>query len=1780
MADEWELSKENVQPLKQGRKVSTLNSVLHDKDGDTQKLLQEQRAVFETEIRSYCGDDPLDPWYRYVSWVEQAFPKGGKEGKIHVLLEKCITRFKDNKEAFEDPRFLEVWLKYAKMSSTPVEVYSYMYNNGICTQQAGLYDAWAWLLETQGNYKAAESVYGKGVDALTDTEAKAGLNQRKQCFEMRVAKRLNGEEISQDEIYEQEQRCALGRLRGEGKHGKVGSVRVGTGVVTSSKPGVLRPSTQVDRLALKPSNNAGGIAIFQDEPAGSSSQSRQPSASSSRSRQHTNAAAAVGQENAAPRTATSGIPSIPSRADHKENVLAAGQWNESAGKVKKSINVPLNKIGEMAPRAGFTLHQDEGSEEDQRKGSTVTPHKLQPGESNVLSTKKPEKDVSIALALFEPYDPTKKPMYCKNLVYQGTTEFSFEELRAMKWRTRQKKKKEEQEIEQRRVELLERERMLKEREEAMTKQMDEMKQLMLQQQQLAQQQLLAQQQQLAQQPQPQKIQPPGVRVIRPSTTSVGSASTSFNSNQPSPLNTPGRSTSIGNGGANTSARLNSMDDTQRLLNINPATGKMSTSSGSSGSISGAAGKVITPSPHRNHHGGMLGGNCRPSPTVNTKAAMAVMQQLWANSTSADGDDVFMPEPPKFEIFSDAAAEESTSGPPATAVSSAPVVDHVERISLSSVAKKGKSALFAEKAASGFPIFEDNVEVPEVAAKSQPAFSIFSDEQLAEDNKQSAAAPFQIFSDETSVGEPIKKAAAAATPFTIHSDSENQQEDKENIPLTDYESACKVARPRFGVLQPVQGEPCMPLEEQEKMLDEEERQGRSGCLEDEDGFTRPLAPPPSGSNSLQPSSGLGGAGNVTMFVPNETMFEKMAAKCASTPFRGGGYIPDEDEDTCAIQLFDSNAATTAISAANGAIDGMAAADNNEKMLPPRPVSPVQSSSEDFTGFGGPPAMMPLSPIVEVSQECYRSSSSSSGADTTGHHRTGGAFQEFSKSHWGNTGLSMHVQRTLGADSTAATSGHISLGSVRTPGAGLGSLTANSGYAGDKSSMTTMSTTSQSHQKLLPAASSRSRFGSTKSTSEDEQAKMTDDDDEENTGMLGMLSEFKQALAVKKPETVELTNPTPVPTSIKTSGQNSLSASQLQRSKQQLMMERSYQPSLLGEDSRVMLDTSSATGNPQNHLSIKPTPTKLQFNGMDETTHHGLTATSRPQLDMTGGERSMMRSHLSVTSGKISPNLVPSLELTGHERSQAPRERVNLEMTGHESSMAQYGRVNLEMTKHDNSLSQHGRINLEMTSYEPSMAQRGRGNLEYSLELTRHDGIDMTRPDINNLEEMTKPGGLELTRAEQPNLELTKGGPSGHLELTKGGPSQLELTTHHMSRLEMQSLNLTRPDPNMSASIIIGSSPSLMISSAFAPVPVQGISADQSVDPFTTEFQELILSQVQPPIDQRHGYVKCEGPLPQVRVNGMIEVGDDKFFIKSLKGEGGFAKVFSAIREDDDMNCTIAGIDAVLKVQKPANEWEWYICTEVQQRLRSSVYSLMAPSFMAIPRNYNFSNGGIFVSYHQKLGTLLDVANRLKTASMDGRELMAAAIYFAIEILYLVEALHSLGILHADIKPDNFLLQRIPEIPRTAAKTAADIFKPGNLCLQLIDFGKAIDMSILPENISFDKVVKTDGLYCAPMREKSSWREHIDYYGIAASVYCVLFGQYMDIVKLKSGVWEEKGQYKRSWTSQQLFKDFFREFINIKSLEKASLPSLKQWREKFTDKFINSMAYIHLKFDHQF
>ena len=72
----------------------------------------------------------------------------------------------------------------------------------------------------------------------------------------------------------------------------------------------------------------------------------------------------------------------------------------------------------------------------------------------------------------------------------------------------------------------------------------------------------------------------------------------------------------------------------------------------------------------------------------------------------------------------------------------------------------------------------------------------------------------------------------------------------------------------------------------------------------------------------------------------------------------------------------------------------------------------------------------------------------------------------------------------------------------------------------------------------------------------------------------------------------------------------------------------------------------------------------------------------------------------------------------------------------------------------------------------------------------------------------------------------------------------------------------------------------------------------------------------------------------------------------------------------------------------------------------------------------------------------------------------------------------------------------------------------MSLQLIDFGRSIDMTLLPAGTSFTQVVDTDGITCTEMREGRPWREHIDYFGIAAVAYCLLFQHYIEVVKVIS------------------------------------------------------------------
>ncbi|KAG9484074.1 hypothetical protein GDO78_009791 [Eleutherodactylus coqui] len=166
-----------------------------------------------------------------------------------------------------------------------------------------------------------------------------------------------------------------------------------------------------------------------------------------------------------------------------------------------------------------------------------------------------------------------------------------------------------------------------------------------------------------------------------------------------------------------------------------------------------------------------------------------------------------------------------------------------------------------------------------------------------------------------------------------------------------------------------------------------------------------------------------------------------------------------------------------------------------------------------------------------------------------------------------------------------------------------------------------------------------------------------------------------------------------------------------------------------------------------------------------------------------------------------------------------------------------------------------------------------------------------------------------------------------------------------------------------------------------------------------------------------------------------------------------------------------------------------------------------------------------------------------------------MYFAINILYMIEQLHNIGIIHGDIKPDNFVL--------------AGKFVENHSCnldflshgLALIDLGQSIDMTLFPKGTVFTGKCETSGFQCVEMLSNKPWTYQTDYFGVAGTVYCMLFGSYMKVCE-ECGAWKTGGNFRRL-PNKELWEDFFHTLLNIPDCHSPS--PLKHLREKLTVEF---------------
>ena len=262
---------------------------------------------------------------------------------------------------------------------------------------------------------------------------------------------------------------------------------------------------------------------------------------------------------------------------------------------------------------------------------------------------------------------------------------------------------------------------------------------------------------------------------------------------------------------------------------------------------------------------------------------------------------------------------------------------------------------------------------------------------------------------------------------------------------------------------------------------------------------------------------------------------------------------------------------------------------------------------------------------------------------------------------------------------------------------------------------------------------------------------------------------------------------------------------------------------------------------------------------------------------------------------------------------------------------------------------------------------------------------------------------------------------------------------------------------------------------------------------------------------------------------VELGGQRYDVVAKLGEGGFGAVFEAIDvnaaalkhvrhmdddddddfDDDDDEDEIPKV--ALKVVKPRSIWEFHVLRRIHHTVSPTLKrSIITPSAL-----YAFKDESFLVLELRKQGTLLDIVNRAPQAGITQQgacldELLV--MFFSIELIRLLEGMHSAGFIHGDVKIDNCLL-RLEDVPGPATAWSATYDPTGEggwsyKGIKMIDFGRTIDTKLFPPNQQFTGDWPTDARDCLEMREGRPWTYQTDYFGLAGIIYCMLYGKYIE------------------------------------------------------------------------
>ncbi|EGW35454.1 uncharacterized protein SPAPADRAFT_133075 [Spathaspora passalidarum NRRL Y-27907] len=299
------------------------------------------------------------------------------------------------------------------------------------------------------------------------------------------------------------------------------------------------------------------------------------------------------------------------------------------------------------------------------------------------------------------------------------------------------------------------------------------------------------------------------------------------------------------------------------------------------------------------------------------------------------------------------------------------------------------------------------------------------------------------------------------------------------------------------------------------------------------------------------------------------------------------------------------------------------------------------------------------------------------------------------------------------------------------------------------------------------------------------------------------------------------------------------------------------------------------------------------------------------------------------------------------------------------------------------------------------------------------------------------------------------------------------------------------------------------------------------------------------------------------------GDEIYCLIHELGQGGYGLVYL-------IETASTGELKALKIESPASRWEFYILHQIHRRLLGFPPRLSS-QFVQAESLFYFNDESFLIMDYYSQSTLLDVVNYYKSSNLPIEE--SLVIYFAIELLKALETLHSIGILHGDLKADNCMVhfENIEESEWSEYYTSDGSNGWDKKGITLIDFGRGVDLKLFPKDAMFSCVnLKVDQQDCPAMHKGEPWSYEVDYYGLASIIHTLLFGNYIKIRHNGTKV-QLEATFRRYWQSQ-LWSGLFDLLLNPYSVNEPRHPKimeLKQQREMFENWLISNSRPKGLK-----